>query len=102
MYRTKIAILSVASAFSIVSAIAPADARQVKRGWTTGVLRTSEGYYGPHYGYPTYPSYWSSPTSGVYPVDPSQCYVPRGYPSHGWYPYPPYYGYWSWAPEYVC
>ena len=99
MYYTKIVILSVAGALTIASAVAAADARHVKRGWTTGVLRTSSGYYGPHYGYPSYPEY---PMFGVSPIDPNQCYVPRGYPSYGWYPYPQYYGYWSWAPEYVC
>jgi hypothetical protein len=106
MHYTKITILAIAGALTIASAIAPADARHVRRGWTTGVLHTSAGYYGPHYGDPTYPSYWRSPTSGVYPVDPSLCYVPRGYPSYG-IGYPsPYYGYWyrpwDWSLEYVC
>jgi hypothetical protein len=53
MRYTKIVILAAAGALSVASAIAPADARQAKRGWTVGVLRTSTGYYGPHYGYPT-------------------------------------------------
>ena len=93
MRYMKIAVLAAAGALSVASAIAPADARHAKRGWTVGVLRTSAGAYGPHYGYPTYPSYWYGPTSGVYPVDPSLCYVPRGYP---------YYGWWHWSLEYVC
>jgi len=98
MRYTKIVILAAAIAVSLASAIAPADARHTKRGWTVGVLRTSAGPYGPHYGYPTYPSYWFSPTSGVYPVDPGQCYVPRGYPSFSLWQWE----YWRWAPEYVC
>jgi hypothetical protein len=93
MRYTKIVVLAAVGALSVASAIAPADARHAKRGWTVGVLRTSTGSYGPHYGDPTYPSYWSGPTSGVYPVDPSLCYVPRGYPSYGW---------WHWSLEYVC
>ncbi|HWN51330.1 MAG TPA: hypothetical protein VNO18_16195 [Xanthobacteraceae bacterium] len=93
MQYTKIVVLAAAGALSVASAIAPADARHAKRGWTIGVLRTNTDYYGPHYGYPTYPSYWYGPTSGVYPVDPSLCYVPRGYP---------YYGWWHWSLEYVC
>ena len=94
MRYTKIAALAAAGVLSVASVITPADARSAKRGWTVGVLRTSSGYvYGPHYGYPTYPSFWYSPTSGVYPVAPSLCYAPRGYP---------YYGWWEWALEYVC
>ena len=53
MRYMKIAVLAAAGALSVASAIAPADARHAKRGWTVGVLRTSTGYYGPHYGYPT-------------------------------------------------
>jgi hypothetical protein len=98
MGYTKIVVLAAAAALSVASAIAPADARHAKRGWTVGVLRTSTGAYGPHYGYPTYPSYWSSPTSGVYLLDPSLCYIPRGYPSPGFWQWT----YWQWAPEYVC
>jgi hypothetical protein len=93
MRYTKIVVLAAAGALSVASAMAPADARHAKRGWTVGVIRTSMGSYGPHYGYPTYPSYWYGPTSGVYPVDPSLCYVPRGYP---------YYGWWQWSLEYAC
>jgi hypothetical protein len=98
MRYTKIAVLA-AVAWSVASAVTPADARHAKRGWTLGVIRTSSGYvYGPHYGYPTYPSFWYGPTSGVYPVDPNLCYVPRGYPYHGLWPWQE----WQWALEYVC
>jgi hypothetical protein len=99
---TKIAIFAATCALSVAFTIASADARRaagVKRGgaggWTLGVLSLGSGYfYGPHYGYPSYPSYWYGPTSGVYAVDPSVCYAPRAYPSWGQW--------WRWQLEYVC
>jgi len=98
MRYTKIAVLAAAGAWSVASAIAPADARHAKHvgagGWTLGVLRTSSGYYGPHYGDPSYPSFWYGPTSAVYEVDPRLCYAPRAYPS--------FHGRWHWLLEYVC
>ena len=108
MRYTTIAVLA-AVALSVASAITSADARQAKRGWTVGVLRTSSGdVYGPHYGFPTYPSFWFGPTTGVYPVDPHLCLVARGFPSRGnWYignywEGSWYYRQWQWALEDVC
>jgi hypothetical protein len=102
MRYTKIAVLAAIGALSIASATIPADARHAKRaaGWTPNFFITRSGYvYGPHYGYPTYPSFWSGPTSGVYAFDPgSVCYAPRGYPSYGLWNQP----YWYWALEYIC
>ena len=101
MRCTKVAIFAATGALSVAFAIASADARRAgdaKRGspigWTPGVLSAGPGYfYGPRYGYASYPSYWYGPTSGVYAVDPSMCYVPRAYP---------WYGQWQWQLEYVC
>jgi hypothetical protein len=100
MRYTKIAVLSAAGALSVASAITPADARHAKHvgnsGWTVGVLRAGSGYYyGPQYGYPTHPSFWYGPTSGVYAFNPgSVCYAPRAYPSYFWN--------WRWWLEDVC
>jgi hypothetical protein len=101
MRYTKIAIFVVTSALCVAFATASADARRwsVKRagaaGWTPSVISIGPGrLYGPHYGYPSHPSYWYGPTYGVYAVNPSVCYAPRAYPSFGQW--------WQWQLEYVC
>ncbi len=102
MRCTRIAALATAGVLSLALAITSADARRAggakhrgAGGWTLGVLDMGGGFfYGPHYGYPSHPSYWYTPTAGVYAVDPSLCYAPRAYPSFG--------PWWHWRLENVC
>jgi hypothetical protein len=101
MRDTTFATLAALAAMSVMFASAPADARHdhgrrrvAATPWTLGVLPAGPGaYYGPHYGYPTYPSYWYGPTTGVYAVDPSLCLAPRASPGWLW---------WHWHLENVC
>ena len=104
MRCTRIVIFAAAGALSLALAVTSADARHAgaakhrgSGGWTPGVLDMGGGFfYGPHYGYPSHPSYWYTPTAGVYAVDPSLCYAPRAYPWPGlWYQ-------WHWRLENVC
>jgi hypothetical protein len=101
MRCTRIAIFAAAGALGLALAVTSADARRagVHRGsaWRVGVVDAGGGFfYGPHYGYPSYPSYWRTPTTGVYPVDPGLCYAPRAYPTPGlWWQ-------WHWAMENIC
>jgi hypothetical protein len=100
MQCTRFVIFAVAGALGVALASEPADARHAPRlkragaGGRTLALIVGPGHvYGPHYGYPTYPSYWSGPTSGVYVTNPTVCYAPRAYP---------FLGGWEWQLEYVC
>ena len=100
MRRLNIMTIAIAAAASFAFAATPADAGRVhvkKRGvpWNVGVIDAGGGFfYGPHYGYPSHPSYWATPTRGVYAVDPYVCQAPRAYP--GWF------GSWSWGMEPIC
>jgi hypothetical protein len=101
MRWTRISIVAVIGALSVALAIAQAEARHAggaKRAavnaWRLGILDTGQGYYYPHYGSPTYPSYWYGPATGVYAVDPSLCYAPRAHPFIGQW--------WRWGMEYIC
>jgi hypothetical protein len=95
-------IVTIAIATAVAFAAASADgaerARPKKRAGTAvnvGVLDAGGGFfYGPHYGYPTHPSYWYGPTTGVYKVDPGLCGVQRALP--GWF------GSWYWTLENIC
>ena len=106
MWIGRMAIVAVAGALGVAFAATPVDARHGKRerngGWNPGFVITSSGaVYGPHYGEPTYPSFWHGPTSGVYAFDTSLCYAPRAYPSYGlqqWQLLPQ----WHWRMEYIC
>jgi hypothetical protein len=101
MRCSKVVIFVVAGAVSIAFANVSAEARRaasVKHAgagaWTLGVVSLGPRHlYGPHYGYPSFPSYWSGPTSGAYVFDPTVCYAPRAYPS---------FGHWHWQLEDVC
>jgi hypothetical protein len=99
MRQSHILAIVIATAFACASADgAERRAHPRKRAVDTvnvGILDMGGGsYYYPHYGRPTYPSYWYGPATGVYAVDPGLCYAQRASP--GWL------GIWYWSFEHIC
>ena len=110
MRQPNIITIAVAAALSVAFAAAPAGAadqtqapphakkkRAAAPTENVGVLDAGGGYfYGPHYGNPSYKSYWYGPTTGVYDPRGASCYAPRAHPS--WW----LFGDWYWKLEYIC